>query len=240
MCADTPSGAGPYPGPRRHWAQRLAPVPPGGATEPLADSPDPRLATAQGRCPSPERRRAAGARRPPGSGSCRAVQGARHRSTLPSALGGGTPRPAASATAHSRRPVPARRSPVPRCHVLADTKRASASDRFTAAAVPGETVFFIAASDVLNKISLNDARGLYAGIWGFDTRHRGDHRPRSRRRVLDLGRRQPRRAPHARRRRPGSRPVPAAHRAHPPPSSHHRAHHAGARSFLTAEPENRP
>ncbi|MER7688268.1 MFS transporter [Streptomyces sp. NPDC097610] len=35
-----------------------------------------------------------------------------------------------------------------------------------AAAVPGEIVFFIAASDVLNKISPNDARGLYAGIWG--------------------------------------------------------------------------
>ncbi|WP_435798991.1 MFS transporter [Streptomyces avermitilis] len=35
-----------------------------------------------------------------------------------------------------------------------------------AAAVPGEVVFFIAASDVLNKISPNDARGLYAGIWG--------------------------------------------------------------------------
>jgi MFS family permease len=35
-----------------------------------------------------------------------------------------------------------------------------------AAAVPGEIVFFIAASDVLNKISPDDARGLYAGIWG--------------------------------------------------------------------------
>ncbi|MFI8089161.1 MFS transporter [Streptomyces sp. NPDC086080] len=35
-----------------------------------------------------------------------------------------------------------------------------------AAAVPGEIVFFIAASDVLNKISPESARGLYAGIWG--------------------------------------------------------------------------
>ncbi|MEU2357700.1 MFS transporter [Streptomyces misionensis] len=35
-----------------------------------------------------------------------------------------------------------------------------------AAAVPGEIIFFIAASDVLNKIAPNDARGLYAGIWG--------------------------------------------------------------------------
>ncbi|MFZ3491811.1 MFS transporter [Streptomyces sp. 5.8] len=33
-------------------------------------------------------------------------------------------------------------------------------------AVPGEIVFFIAASDVLNKISPADARGLYAGLWG--------------------------------------------------------------------------
>ncbi|MGW0875324.1 MFS transporter [Streptomyces sp. NPDC002740] len=35
-----------------------------------------------------------------------------------------------------------------------------------AAAVPGEIAFFIAASDVLNKISPESARGLYAGIWG--------------------------------------------------------------------------
>ncbi|WP_328373204.1 MFS transporter (plasmid) [Streptomyces sp. NBC_00445] len=35
-----------------------------------------------------------------------------------------------------------------------------------AAAVPGEIVFFLAASDVLNKISPDRARGLYAGIWG--------------------------------------------------------------------------
>ncbi|MFC7991987.1 MFS transporter [Streptomyces pilosus] len=35
-----------------------------------------------------------------------------------------------------------------------------------AVAVPGEIAFFIAASDVLNKISPESARGLYAGIWG--------------------------------------------------------------------------
>ncbi|MGW1496420.1 MFS transporter [Streptomyces sp. NPDC002402] len=35
-----------------------------------------------------------------------------------------------------------------------------------AIAVPGEIVFFIAATDVLNKISPDHARGLYAGIWG--------------------------------------------------------------------------
>ncbi|ATM24569.1 integral membrane protein (plasmid) [Streptomyces alboflavus] len=35
-----------------------------------------------------------------------------------------------------------------------------------AAAVPGEIVLFIAASDVLNKISPAPSRGLYAGIWG--------------------------------------------------------------------------
>ncbi|WP_406834913.1 MFS transporter [Streptomyces sp. AHU1] len=35
-----------------------------------------------------------------------------------------------------------------------------------AAAVPGEIAFFIAASDVLNKISPDNNRGLYAGIWG--------------------------------------------------------------------------
>jgi MFS family permease len=35
-----------------------------------------------------------------------------------------------------------------------------------AVAVPGEIVFFIAASDILNKISPERARGLYAGIWG--------------------------------------------------------------------------
>ncbi|MFJ6437837.1 MFS transporter [Streptomyces sp. NPDC091416] len=35
-----------------------------------------------------------------------------------------------------------------------------------AAAVPGEIVFFIAASDILNRISPHQARGLYAGIWG--------------------------------------------------------------------------
>ncbi|WP_328689932.1 MFS transporter [Streptomyces phaeochromogenes] len=35
-----------------------------------------------------------------------------------------------------------------------------------AVVVPGEIAFFIAASDVLNKISPESARGLYAGIWG--------------------------------------------------------------------------
>ncbi|MFC8125420.1 MFS transporter [Streptomyces sp. NPDC057302] len=35
-----------------------------------------------------------------------------------------------------------------------------------AAAMPGEIAFFIAASDVLNKISPDHSRGLYAGIWG--------------------------------------------------------------------------
>lgn len=35
-----------------------------------------------------------------------------------------------------------------------------------AASVPGEIVFFIAANDIVNKISPLDARGLYAGIWG--------------------------------------------------------------------------
>lgn len=35
-----------------------------------------------------------------------------------------------------------------------------------AAAVPGEIVFFIAANDIVTKISPLDARGLYAGIWG--------------------------------------------------------------------------
>lgn len=34
------------------------------------------------------------------------------------------------------------------------------------AAVPGEIAFFIAASDVLNKLAPESARGLYAGIWG--------------------------------------------------------------------------
>ncbi|MET9669655.1 MFS transporter [Streptomyces sp. NPDC006475] len=33
-------------------------------------------------------------------------------------------------------------------------------------AVPGEIVLFIAASDILNRISPADSRGLYAGIWG--------------------------------------------------------------------------
>lgn len=35
-----------------------------------------------------------------------------------------------------------------------------------ALAVPGEIVVFVAASDILNRISPPDARGLYAGIWG--------------------------------------------------------------------------
>ncbi|MFC7912456.1 MFS transporter [Streptomyces sp. NPDC057386] len=35
-----------------------------------------------------------------------------------------------------------------------------------AAAVPGEIVFFIAANDIVTKISPPEARGLYAGIWG--------------------------------------------------------------------------
>ncbi|MEJ8640115.1 MFS transporter [Streptomyces sp. MS2.AVA.5] len=33
-------------------------------------------------------------------------------------------------------------------------------------AVPGEIVLFIAASDILNRVSPADSRGLYAGIWG--------------------------------------------------------------------------
>ncbi|MGW7197312.1 MFS transporter [Streptomyces chryseus] len=33
-------------------------------------------------------------------------------------------------------------------------------------AVPGEIIFFIAASDVLDKISPEPARGIYAGVWG--------------------------------------------------------------------------
>ncbi|MFE5847617.1 MFS transporter [Streptomyces niveus] len=33
-------------------------------------------------------------------------------------------------------------------------------------AVPGEIVLFVAAADILNRISPADARGLYAGIWG--------------------------------------------------------------------------
>ncbi|MET7621303.1 MFS transporter [Streptomyces sp. NPDC005408] len=33
-------------------------------------------------------------------------------------------------------------------------------------AVPGEIILFIAASDILNRISPANARGLYAGIWG--------------------------------------------------------------------------
>ncbi|WP_329453504.1 MFS transporter (plasmid) [Streptomyces sp. NBC_01724] len=35
-----------------------------------------------------------------------------------------------------------------------------------AIAVPGEIILFIAASDLVNRISPREARGLYAGIWG--------------------------------------------------------------------------
>jgi hypothetical protein len=37
---------------------------------------------------------------------------------------------------------------------------------FAVLAVPGEIVAVVAASDVLNRISPPDARGLYAGLWG--------------------------------------------------------------------------